>query len=174
MPLPDDWLLSTETGEPFSHCIRCQLPLLELDRPWLINKDFHKGECTLEYAICEQCRNEVSAEFSEASKEAVRRFLEDDIPWAERIESYLLDESLRYENCVACNCHRDHAEGHATSVLLGSCGDVEYGALPLMVCSHCSGQMAENLSQATRDSWDRFLNDHFDSPPSLATLPRVL
>lgn len=51
MPPFELWLTSTETGKAFSHCIRCKLPLLEIASPWMINKDFHKGECTLEYAI---------------------------------------------------------------------------------------------------------------------------
>lgn len=174
MPLPDHWLLSGETGAPFSHCIHCRFPLLELDCPWLVNKDFHKGECTLEYAICEKCRDQVSEEFSADSKEAVRRFLEDEIPWEERIESYLHDHERRYSHCVACDCPQEHAEGYASSVLFDSSGEVDLGPLPLMICSNCTEQMGETLSPATRDSWERFLNDHFDSPPRLSTLPRVL
>jgi len=174
MSLIDSWLLSEETGEPFTHCIHCRLPLLELDRPWLVNKDFHKGECTLEYAVCEACRDQLSSEFSEDSKESVRRFLEDEIPWADRLQGYLIDPDRRFEHCVACECPHEHAEGYATSVLFDSSGEIDFGPLPLMLCSRCVEQMSENLSQATRDCWDRFLSDHFESPPRLSTLPRLL
>jgi len=174
MSMDERWLLSEETGFPFTHCIHCRLPLLELDRPWLINKDFHKGECTLEYAICEQCRDEFSEGLSEESKRAVRQFLENDIPWDERFETFLADPAKRFEQCVACECPREHAEGYATSVLLNHSGQVDFGPLPLLICSGCMEHMNENLSQATRDSWRRFLDEHFDSPPQLSSLPGLL
>lgn len=174
MPLPEHWQYSDETGAPFTHCIHCRLPLLELDCAWLVNKDFHQDECTLEYAICEPCRDQVGEDFSEESKQAVRRFLEEEIPWADRIESYLQDPERRFRRCVACDCPHELAQGYASSVLFDPLGDVDYGPLPLMICSSCVEQMGKNLSAATRDSWDRFLNDHFDSPPQLSTLPRVL
>ena len=28
----DPWLHSAETGEPFTHCIHCKLPLVEIDK----------------------------------------------------------------------------------------------------------------------------------------------
>ena len=89
----DPWLLSAETGEPFTHCLHCKLPLVEIDSPWLVNKDFHKGECTLEYAICEGCREQTSEDFSEDSKKAVRNFLENEIPW-EEIAFPVVNETL--------------------------------------------------------------------------------
>ena len=39
----EEWLCSEETGEPFTHCVRCRLPLLEIDAPWLVNKDYFRG-----------------------------------------------------------------------------------------------------------------------------------
>lgn len=174
MSLFEPWLTSAETGEPFTHCIHCKLPLLELDSPWLINKDFHKGECTLEYAICESCRELTSNEFSEESKMAVRNFLENEIPWDERLQTYLVDPKARMTNCVACDCPREHAEGYATSILLDASGEIDFGPLPLLICSKCVEQMSERLSQATKDSWRRFLDEHFDSPPQLSSLPGLL
>ncbi len=43
---------SIETGVPFSQCICCKVPLVEIDAPWLVNQEFFRGECVLEYAIC--------------------------------------------------------------------------------------------------------------------------
>ena len=169
MSLFDPWLRSDETGENFTHCIHCRLPLLELDSPWLVNKDFHKGECILEYAICEKCREQASEDFSEESKEAVRHFLED-----ERLMTFLHEPKARIENCISCNCPREHAKGYATSILLNASGEIDYGPLPLLLCSECAEQMSERLSEATRDSWRRFLNENFDSPPQLSSLPGLL
>ena len=170
----EPWLTSTETGEPFTHCIHCKMPLLETDSPWLINKDFHKGECTLEYAICDACREQTSEEFSEESKKAVRNFLENEIPWEERLKIYVLDPGARMSNCVACDCPRELADGYATSLLMNPSGELDFGPLPLIICSDCVEQMSEQLSEATKDSWRRFLDEHFDSPPQLSSLPGLL
>ena len=170
----DSWVLSAETGESFTHCIHCKLPLLEIDSQWLINKDFHKGECTLEYAICEGCREQTSEEFSDESKQAVRNFLENEIPWEDRLKSFVLDPESRMSHCVACDCPREHADGYATSVMLDSSGEIDFGPLPLLLCSECVEQMSERLSQSTKDSWRCFLHDRFDCPPQLSTLPGLL
>ncbi len=70
----DEWLGSEETGEAFSHCLCCKLPLVEIAEPWRVNKEFARGECVLEYAICQPCRDFVTDQLSEESKEAVRGF----------------------------------------------------------------------------------------------------
>lgn len=174
MPEFDPWLLSAETGKAFTHCIHCKLPLLEIDSPWLINKDFHKGECTLEYAICEGCREQTSEDFSDDSKRAVRNFLENEIPWEERLKTFVMDPDARMTNCVACDCPREHTEGYASSILLDPSGEIDFGPLPLLLCSGCVEQMSDQLSEATKDSWRRFLDEHFDCPPQLSTLPGLL
>ncbi len=173
MSSPDPWILSHETGEPFTHCIHCRLPLHELDSPWLINKDFHKGECVMEYAICQRCRDEVSQQLSTESKQAVREFLEQEIPWQERISSLIMnpDPGTRYESCIACEIPRDQCKGFATSTQFDERGDLMLGALPLMMCDNCTAKITERLSQASRDAWDRFLSDHFDCPPHQSKLP---
>ncbi|MGA0900487.1 MAG: hypothetical protein ACO3SO_08795 [Luteolibacter sp.] len=170
----EPWLNSAETGEAFTHCIHCKLPLLEIDSTWLINKDFHKGECTLEYAICDGCRELTSEDFSEDSKKAVRNFLENEIPWDERLQKFVLHPLSRMENCVACNCPRELAEDYATSILMDSAGEIHFGPLPLLICGGCIELMSERLSQSTRDSWRRFLEEHFDYPPQLSSLPGLL
>lgn len=170
----DSWLLSAETSEPFTHCIRCKMPLIELDSGWLINKEFHKGECVLEYAICEKCREEASEEFSEESKMAVRDFLENEIPWEERLQQFVADPESRMKKCVVCGFPSEKTDGYSTSVLLKPNGEVDMGPLPLLICSECTERMTESLSEATRDSWRRFLDDHFESPPQLSSLPGLL
>ena len=85
----EEWLVSEETGLPFSHCVGCRLPLLEIDAPWLVNKDYHRGECVLEYAVCQPCRDSVSARLSEESKAAVRGFLEREIDWEARLAEFM-------------------------------------------------------------------------------------
>jgi hypothetical protein len=89
-----DWLGSEETGEPFSHCLRCRIPLLEVAQPWLVNKEMIREECVLEYAICQSCRDEVTDQLSEESKESVRQFLEREIDWEKRMNEFMLAHGL--------------------------------------------------------------------------------
>ncbi|HEX5790309.1 MAG TPA: hypothetical protein VFY13_04105 [Luteolibacter sp.] len=168
------WLQCSETGAPFSHCIHCRMPLLELDQAWLINKDYHHGECTLEYAICSGCRDLISEGFSKESRAAIREFIEQEIPWQERIGQYLVEPRKRLEACIVCEKSRRSVPSFAISALFDSSGRITEGPLPLLICGTCSGRMTERLSSSTREAWQRFLNDHFDSPPRDSSLPGML
>ncbi|MES2982562.1 MAG: hypothetical protein V4727_09640, partial [Verrucomicrobiota bacterium] len=62
------WFESIETGKPFVSCKICQNSLSTASKSWVVNKHYHRKECVLEYAICDQCRDDVAGSFSEASK----------------------------------------------------------------------------------------------------------
>lgn len=163
----EEWLVCEESGGAFTHCIRCHFPLAEIDQPWLVNKDYHRGECTLEYAICKPCRDETTAELSEDSKEAVRRFLETEIDWAERQKEFMLmaDQAERFGSCIACRTPRGECEGFAISALLDSGGRIVSGPLPLMICHGCVAKITAAMSEESREVWRKFVADHFAGPP---------
>jgi hypothetical protein len=163
----DTWLRSEETGAPFHQCIECRLPLWEIDAPWLVNKDYFRGECLMEYAICQPCRDRVSARISEESKAAVRQFLETAIRWDERLAEFMqmADPAERFAACVACRTPRAALEGYAISALFDSGGHLTNGALPLLICRACIGRMTAGLSEASRAVWKDFLATHFPGPP---------
>lgn len=163
----DDWLISGETGEPFSHCISCKLPLLEIDAPWLVNKEFSKDECILEYAICQPCRDGVSAKLCAGSKESVRKFLETEIDWKERLREFMqyADPTERFDACIACRTPRSEMGGFGISALLDSGGSLVTGPLPLLICRPCIGRMTAHLSEESRKVWKDFLTEHFEGPP---------
>jgi hypothetical protein len=163
----DQWLSSAESGSAFSHCVRCALPLLEVASGWLVNKEFHRGECIFEYAICQPCRDQVSEEFSEESKRAVRRFLETNIDWEERLREFMLhdDPAQRFDACVSCQCERGELDDFGISALFDAEGHLTEGPLPLLICGTCISEATAKLSQATREAWQRFLDEHFDGPP---------
>jgi hypothetical protein len=170
----DDWLTSTESGTTFSHCIRCRLPLLEVASGWLVNKEFHRGECIFEYAICQPCRDRISEEFSAESKRAVRRFLESKIDWEDRIRTFMMhaDPVNRFDECVACCQEREKLEDFGISGWFDAEGHLTEGPLPLLICGGCISEATANLSSATREAWQRFLDEHFDGPPAdRETLP---
>jgi hypothetical protein len=161
------WLRCEESGGPFTHCIHCRLPLAEIAAPWLVNKDYHRGECVLEYAICQPCRDETTSELSEASKEAVRRFLENEIDWEARQKDFMLmhDEADRFDACVACRKARESCEGFAISALHDSGGEIVVGPLPLLICQECVAKITASLSEKSRAVWRKFVAEHFEGPP---------
>ena len=172
----DEWLASEETGEAFSHCLCCQLPLVEIAEPWLVNKEIIRGECVMEYAICQLCRNRVTDQLSEESKEAVRGFLEREIDWEARMREFMLSHELtdRFGACIACGTSREELEGYGVSALFDSSGSLVTGPLPLLICQSCIGRMTATLSDASREVWRKFLADHFAGPPRDSGFPGLL
>lgn len=163
----DEWLQSEETGLPFSHCVSCRLPLLEIAAPWLVNKDYFRGECVLEYAVCQPCRNRVSERIPEASKAAIRRFLEGEIDWEARVAGFMAapDPAERFSHCVACRKPREELDGFGISALFDSGGHLVTGPLPLLICRGCIARMTDLLCDESRAVWKQFLDDHFQGPP---------
>lgn len=172
----DQWLCSEETGEAFSHCVSCRVPLLETDAPWLVNKDYFRGECVLEYAVCQPCRDRVSLAISEHSKAAVRRFLETEIDWEARIAEFMAsaDPLERFSRCIACSTPRELMDGFAVSAAFDSAGNLVTGPLPLLICRNCVGRMTENLSDQSRELWKQFLAENFAGPPDDSAFPGLL
>lgn len=167
MPRDVQWLQSEETGEAFSHCVRCKLPLLEIDAPYLITKEYRRGECVMEYALCQCCRDELAERFSPASKLAVRHFLETEIDWDARVKEFMLDASLRcrIEACIACRTPRDQIEGFVLSALFDAGGELVTGPLPLILCSACTQRLMNLLTPDTLAVWRNFIDTHFAGPP---------
>ncbi|WAC18088.1 hypothetical protein OVA24_12655 [Luteolibacter sp. SL250] len=162
------WLRCEESGGPFTHCVCCRLPLREIAAPWLVNKDYHREECVLEYAICQPCRDVMSEKFSEGSKETVRNFLEKEVDWDERQREFMLmlDEAERLEACISCRKGREDCEGFSISFLFDSDGNLVAGPLPLLICNGCIARMMAGVSPESRAVWRHFIADHFDGPPT--------
>lgn len=169
----EDWLSSEETGGPFRHCLRCALPLVEIAEPWLVNKEILGGECVIEYAICQPCRDSVTEQLSEESKESVRQFLENEIDWPARMQEFMLshDPVERLDACIACRTPRCEAEGFAISALYDSGGSLTTGPLPLLICDKCVGRITAGLSATSREVWRNFVDQHFPGPADDAMFP---
>ena len=169
----NEWLNSEETGEPFSHCLCCKMPLVEMDAPWLVNKEIVGGECVLEYAICQPCRDRVANQLSEESKKSVRNFLETEIDWENRIQAFMFehDATKRFYKCICCTTPREELIGYGISALFDSDGSLVTGPLPLLICTPCIAKMTAQLSEDSLDVWRKFLADHFVGPPNESGFP---
>jgi len=172
----DEWMGSEETGEPFSHCLSCKLPLVEIAEPWLVNKEIVRGECVLEYAICQPCRDAVTDQLSEDAEAAVRGFLEREIDWQARMGEFMLSDDLtdRFTACIACRTPREELDGFGISALFDSSGSLVTGPLPLLVCQGCIARMTASLSAESREVWRKFLAENFAGPPSDSGFPGLL
>ncbi|MES2477396.1 MAG: hypothetical protein V4640_16535 [Verrucomicrobiota bacterium] len=169
-------MASEETGEAFAHCQCCRLPLLEIAAPWLVNKEFVRGECVLEYAICQPCRDDVTDRLSEDSKESVRNFLEKEVDWAARMSEFMMaqDTVERLDACIACRTPRDEAEGFGISALFDSGGALVTGPLPLLMCKACVSRMTAGFSEQSREVWRSFLELNFAGPPRDTGFPGLM
>lgn len=171
-----EWLESEETGLPFSHCVACLIPLAELAAPWLVNKEYHHAECVLEYAICQGCRDKITEQLCEESKESVRLFLEREIDWEARMTECMLSHSPtgRFDFCIACRTKRENVDGFGVSALFAADGNLVLQALPLLICRACIGKMTAGLSDQSRGVWKKFLGDHFKGPPDDSAFPGLI
>jgi len=162
------WFDSLETDRPFEICKVCDQLLPLAADSWVVNKHYHRSECVMEYAVCERCRDNVSNRFSEASKEAIRDFLETNIDWEQRMLGWMeLDDQVkRLDNCVACRIPRELTDGFTLSAHFRQDGSLIDGALPLLMCSDCVGTITASLSPESRRTWQDFISEHFEGPDS--------
>lgn len=120
----------------------------------------------MEYAVCEECRDEVSGKFSEESKAAIRAFLENEIDWEQRMLDWMALENpeKRLDRCVACQIPSLLPDGFAISAQFRQDGSFIEGALPLLMCSDCVAKITATLSSESREVWRDFVARHFDGP----------
>ncbi len=187
-PIPE-LLWSEYSGKPFVHCIDCKVPLAE-SNVYVVQKRFVAGEAVFEMAMCERCRESMTVEYSEETKRNITEFMTNQfrkkaieglgesegthVIEVKEIEDEaegqaLLDQCI--EHCLICGTERSKCHRYS---LAGLCRDNEIVAqitplsrTPLMVCEKSELGMSQLLSQQTRDSWDRFVSEHFDGPPGV-------
>ncbi|MFU8894461.1 MAG: hypothetical protein ACNA8L_12625 [Luteolibacter sp.] len=165
----DHWLQSVETGREFEQCTKCACQLEATGEPWIVNKEWHRSECVMEYALCHHCRGDMQASISAESLEFVQKFFEEHIDpmrWLEQIGGNDDPASL-IESCFACGQSRESAEAFGISAMFTAQGTLEIGPLPVMICQECSAKVEAGLSKQTRESWRRFVDENFPGPPGL-------
>lgn len=167
MPELIKWFESVETDAPFETCKVCTHPL-EFSETWVVNKHYHRDECVMEYAVCEECRDGISGKFCEESKAAIRTFLENEIDWEQQMLDWmaLKNPAKRLDNCVACMIPRILVEGYAISAQFRQNGTLIEGALPLLMCSDCVARITASLTAESREVWREFVARYFDGPGS--------
>lgn len=141
-------LHSVEHEGPFAKCTACQAPL---EGMYQIHKAFRGEECVLEMAVCFQCMQGLSSEYSAESLEAIRVFL------SERGGGFFGGGE---DGCGFC----DGADARGYSIV-GVCR-AETLLFPIVrVCETCEEEMQKKLSKKTRDINDGFIRDNLPGVP---------
>jgi hypothetical protein len=157
---------------PFEHCVDCNGLLHDADLH-LIQRAFVGTEPVFEFAICHRCHESMSEQCSEETGQAVVRFMQECLGRraTEIVELTTATDAFHkcVNECVACSrprteCHRYSIGGLCVSDQLV----IEIGLMtrsPVMICHECELSISELVSKKTRDTWNRFVEDHFDGPP---------
>lgn len=186
---------SEYSGQPFERCLDCDTELTSVNH--IVQKFIVGDEAVFEMAVCMSCVDTLRQEFSEESRQAVERSVReamqerrereaaarppadlpgDDLAGNEDLESAAggLHRGVgNIEECLICGvprleCHRYHL---ASMFLVYDWLPAEASnaqiALPMMVCDSCNSRISEQISQQTRDAWDRYVEEHFDGPPGI-------
>ncbi len=158
-PIPRD--LHCEYEErAFRHCTRCGETLADDQGGFQISKAYKKGECVMEYALCDHCRVAMMEEFSQESKKRLSDYQHEHV-----------DLHRGLYHCSVCGVPRSE-EGVDDFVITGIC---EGASLlhSIMVCGQCGDGIQELISVKTRDTWRRFVDENFPGPPSEGEYPEI-
>ncbi len=130
-------------------------------------------------AMCNRCREQFTLQYSEETRTNIAAFFSAHFAKNAAALNSSDDETLAGEqlldhcmnHCGICgiarsSCHRYSIAGlcreHDIIAQLSAMGQT-----PLMVCEKCELEMSKLVSKQTRESWDRFVDEHFDGPPGV-------
>lgn len=180
---------SEYSGKPFLKCIGCKIPLMESNMH-VVKKRIVGGEAVFEMAMCNGCQEKQAKEMSEETRKNITAYMAKQ--FQQQAAKHLPDDGEEHvieiahveneeegqallnrctDKCMICEV--DRSECHRYSIA-GMCQDANLVVqvtpvvqTPFMVCEKCEMQMSELVSQETRDSWDRFVQENFDGPPGV-------
>jgi hypothetical protein len=187
---------SSYLGRPFETCLCCQCELLQPGRLYTVQKAYVARECVFELAVCLDCAEDLAASYSQESRAAIDDWVgqrlgsqksdpaaDPDRPNAggpatdTPSDRHGLDEP---GTDVCRFCHRERAASHRFLIAAWFEGPnlielpsqpPRIPAFPLLMCDQCSREGVDRLSKKTRETWDRFIDEHFDGPPGIELDP---
>lgn len=177
VPIPREFH-SLENGGLFEKCLKCEVSLLDSGQPYLIERVFVQQEPILEYAMCEACVLAAQDELSVESRQAVSRYMLDNLDIGNRLErlsdwaeqgtddaSELMDRCL-FSGTPADDCR----ERQMAAWCEGDQMKVDH-VFPLMISGVAIEKLNAVLSEKTRGWIDDFVGDNFGMPPEFCDNP---
>ncbi len=161
----------------FTHCVDCECDLLDSNIPYTVVKHVVGQEPVFEMALCLECAANLRSQYSVETQQRLNEFLEQ----AQRREPSPVpddqDDDFTWEDgiaaCFSCgkprqDCRRYELAGVCLNedLLVQAPTDLGF-TTPFLLCDDCNEQISKLISRQTRDAWDRFMEDHFDSPPGI-------
>lgn len=166
--------LYSEEGTPFEHCKQCGKNLQYPPAAYTMEKVFKrypntpKPQVLFEYAVCDSCTDDIRNDFSEESKRSMQAYFAQNMQHAEDLEQR--DLQKRLHTCLIKNT--DLAEEQEYAVVARAHGNqMLFGQYPFAVGLTAMDEMAELLSDKTRDLLDDFVERNFTGPPEFEVVP---
>ena len=159
-PIPEDFF-SFETGEPFAECIECKSDVSQSGSDYIIEKSYQDDEVIYEYALCDDCCEDLRSEMSKESMKHLKRAL----------RRPLLKTTI--EGCRCCGLPKHELLSYT---IVGSClgSEMIFWNVPVLICDDCLEAITEGLSKQTRDILDDFEERNFPGPPGMEVdLPKT-
>lgn len=161
------------TDVPFTNCVDCGRELLEVLEEELADQDpvvyqvqkvFVRRESVFEFALCQDCSVEFRSRMSAETMRNMQQFFQEHISQLPVCTpEAVLQETLQ---CLVCRRpQRECVRYSFASVLAGWA--LLLRPCPIIICDHCEQRLGELISEETRKEWDRFVEEHFDSPPGV-------
>ena len=162
---------SLETGKPFIHCCSCDCALNEAGAH-IVNKSYVGDECVFELAMCIQCREDMNAQLSEESRAALFDFMHDNTDMEAREQALGTDSAPDdyLAHCITCGTSSEEATGYTLGAMFAGDALIK-GPFPMLICAFCEEKINSTISDETRETWDRFIGEHFPGPPSELHIP---
>lgn len=168
-------------------CIDCDCALFDSETVYSVIKHIVGEETVFEMAICMDCSARMREQYSEETSRNLHAFIETKL--REKMMQTMdrgaknskgdLEEEVEFtvsDGLVACafcgkprqDCHRFEIVGlfFEDEIVLESGHGISFSS-PMMLCQECNSQVSKLISKQTRETWDRFVEDHFDGPPGI-------
>ncbi|MFG0334557.1 MAG: hypothetical protein ACF8TS_14470 [Maioricimonas sp. JB049] len=181
---------SEYSGRPFERCLDCDTELASVNH--IVQKFIVGDEAVFEMAVCMKCVDTLRQDFSQESRQAVERSVREALQERRAREAAMpppddLPDDAESDaapggpqrgagnirECLICGvprmeCHRYHiASMFIVYDWIAAETTEAQVALPMMVCDSCNSRISGQISQQTRDAWDRYVDEHFDGPPGI-------
>lgn len=166
---------SSKTGKAFQWCTMCEKNLLKNETTYVIEKAFSqdlkngKREMIFEYAICTECHEKISADFSKKSMERLQMYFQLYVDFDKRNEElFNKNESLDLKDWIS-SCiisGKPVSELKEFQIAASFRGDsIVYGGLPFALGYEAADELQELLSKETKEILEGFKDYAF--PPDV-------
>lgn len=170
---------NSETRQPFSNCLVCDMFLLDPGTEYIIEKSIKQynymdsSDIIFEYAICLDCAQRMMDDYSEESKEAIQLYFIKNANHEQLIERLGSIESMDIEQYISHCLFKGVSQKEAEEFqICAHCnGDqINFGNPPFMISGAASEEIMQSLSKQTKGDIDRFIDDYFGGPPEFKEL----